>query len=219
MNKIFPAFALIIALLPLQSAAQKKNVAPTRTRASAPATKKVEPLRTASGLMRDNRISIRQSDWINDGAPLFDYTLTGARIVGGRLEFTGSLEEPGKTKTVVRVMLVSTSARSANPWPNASAPTARDRRPAAGRERGEVSEQTQSLYSAAEAGSGCELIYLKLTPPGQTNAIQVGVVLAHQDNARGQAINHALCRVVRAMTTKGNPSEALAQLNRAISKE
>jgi hypothetical protein len=116
-------------------------------------------------------------------------------------------------------MLVSTSARSANPWPNASAPTARDRRPAAGRERGEVSEQTQSLYSAAEAGSGCELIYLKLTPPGQTNAIQVGVVLAHQDNARGQAINHALCRVVRAMTTKGNPSEALAQLNRAISKE
>lgn len=219
MKKIFLAFALLTSLLlPVGSVAQKKNAASDK--ASAIASARVEPARTASGVMKDRVISIRRSDWINDGTPLLDFTLTGARLVRGRLEFTGTAQTAGQTGTQpLTAQLAATSARSANPWPNATSATAKERRAAAKKERGEVNEQTQSLYSAAEAGSGCELLFLKLTPPGEKTPLQVGVVLAHQDNPRGEEINHAVCRVVRTLKAKGNPAEAVAGLNRLLSRE
>jgi hypothetical protein len=213
MKKTFLAFALLTSLLlPVGSVAQKKNASDKAVR--------IEPTRTASGVMKDRVISIRRSDWINDGAPLLDFTLTGARIVRGHLEFSGTVQPAGRAGTQpLAALLAATSARSANPWPSATSATARERRAAAKKERGEVNEQTQSLHSAAEAGSGCELLFLKLTPPGEKAPLQVGVVLAHQDNPRGEEINHAVCRVVRALNAKGNPAEAVAGLNRLLSRE
>lgn len=217
MKKPFLAFALLtFLLLPVGSVAQKKNAA--RDKASAVASARIEPTRIASGVLKDQVISIRRSDWINDGAPLLDFKLTGARLVRGHLEFTGTARTAGRTRPLT-ALLAATSARSANPWPNASSATAKDRKAAAKKERGEISEQTQSLYSAAEAGSGCELLFLKLTPPGEKTALQVGVVLAHQDNPRGEEINQAVCRVVRALNGKGNTAEAIAGLNRLLSRE
>lgn len=216
MKNTFFALAFILMLLPVAASAQQKNIAAGKSAAATSA--RVEPPRTASGVMKDQVISIRRSDWINDGTPLLAFKMTGARLTGGRLEFTGTVQNAGRARPLT-ALLASTSARSANPWPNASSTTAKDRKAAARKERGEVNEQTQSLYSAAEAGSGCELLFLKLTPPGEKIPLQVGVVLAHQDNARGEEINHAVCRVVRTVNNKGNTAEAIAALNRLLSRE
>ncbi|MFN7947556.1 MAG: hypothetical protein U0Z53_19560 [Blastocatellia bacterium] len=216
MKNTFFAPAFILLLLPVAASAQQKNIAADKSAAATSA--RVEPTRTASGVMKDRVISIRRSDWINDGTPLLDFKLTGARLTNGRLEFTGTAQTAGQTRPLT-ALLASTSARSANPWPNASSNTAKDRKAAIKKERGEVNEQTQSLYSAAEAGSGCELLFLKLTPPGAKTPLQVGVVLAHQDNPRGEEINHAVCRVVRALNNKRNTAEAIAGLNRLLSRE
>ncbi|HWQ33528.1 MAG TPA: hypothetical protein VNQ79_11795 [Blastocatellia bacterium] len=219
MKKILLAFTLITSLLlPVGSVAQKKNAASDKT--SAVASARIEPARTASGVMKGRVISVRRSDWINDGTPLLDFTLSEARLARGHLEFIGTAQSAGQAGAqMLTAQLAATSARSANPWPSATSATAKERRAAAKKERGEVNEQTQSLYSAAEAGSGCELLFLKLTPPGEKTPLQVGVVLAHQDNARGEEINHAVCRIVRALTAKGNPGKAVAELNRLLSRE
>lgn len=214
MKKTF-FICLIVTLLAGPSAllAQQKK---TTARKSAA---RVEPLRVASGLMQDNRISVRRSDWINEGQRMFDLTLLKADIANGRLQFTGRLQPAGKGKAqTIVATLVSSNARSANPWPGADSQTARTRKPADKRERGEVSEQTQSLYSAAEAGSGCEMMFLKLTPPGQKTPLQAGVVLAHQDNEQGEQINHAVCRIVRALDEKAATDEALTELNQLLSR-
>lgn len=224
MKKSFFAFAIITLLLSVEAFAQQKAVPSARRKTSSSAATKIEPLRVASGLMQDNRISVRRSDWINDGTPLFDFTLAHARITDGRLVFIGSLKEPGKARAeVVTATLISTGARSANPWPNASAPTARERKPvsksAESQAAGEKNEQNQSLYSSVEVGSGCELVYLKMRAPKQPNPIQVGVVLVPQDNKTGEEINQAVCRLVRAMNAKENTDEALSKLNRLIGRE
>jgi hypothetical protein len=209
---IIIALATVI-LIPSASSSQ--------TKASTAAGTKIEPLRTLSGVMKDNRIVIKHSDWINNGSHLYDYTITKASIVEGHLVFTGSLRASKGGVGEVPATLVATSARSANPWPNAASSSARDRRPAAHpqqRERGEVTEQTQSLYSVADIGSGCELIFLKIQPPKSRSPLQVGVVLAHQDNEWGNQINQSLCRVVRAINAKEKTEEALKKLNQLISR-
>lgn len=182
----------------------------------------IEPLRTAEGVMTETRIVIRRSNWINDAKPIYEYRLASAWITDGKLVFTGSLRPwNGRKADVVKATLISTTARSANPWPGANSPTARERRTPAQRERGaaEVNEQTQSLYSAAEAGSGCELIHLKMPVPGQARPLQVGVALAHKDNDWGVKINQAICRLVRTMNANEKTDDALEKLNRLISRE
>jgi len=233
----FCALAVVSTLLALAMAApaQQKNT-PAAVSAAG-----IKPVRTTSGVMKDNRIAVRRSDWINRGAPLFDLTLTGARVADGRLEFAGSLQGTGRQKAQpITATLVSTSARSANPWPSATAPTSQPRQraiqnaqgqqPTANQtqppgnpqappqaERTERNEQTQSLFSAGESGTGCELLFLRMQPTGQAAPVQVGVVLAHQDNERGNEINKNVCRVVRALNAKENADEALAQLNQLLS--
>ncbi len=214
MKRSLFTFVIVATLfLTIETMAQKKSVSST----------KIEPARVLSGVMWETRITVEQSDWINQGKNLFEYRLASARIVDGRLEFVGSYREAGKEKAeVVTATLLSTNARSANPWPSAASSTATERRasqPNQQRERGEVTEQTQSLYSAAGTGSGCEVVFLKLQPPKQQNPLQVGVTLAHQDNEWGNRINQAICRVARAMSAKENPDEALTKLNRLISRE
>lgn len=222
MKKFLFSLVLTGLLPPAQSLAQTKAPASAKGKA-ATAASKIEPLRALSGVMRENRITVSRSAWINPGKQLFEYRLASARIVDGRLEFVGSYQAAGKAKAeVVAATLVSTLARSANPWPGASSATARERRSAAQnqpRERGEVNEQTQSLYSAAEPGSGCEVIYLRLQPPGQNQPLQVGVTLAHLDNEAGNQINQAVCRLARALSAKEKTDEALSELNRLISRE
>jgi hypothetical protein len=210
---------VVFVLSPAQSFAQKKSRKPAKPAPPAAAKEPLEPLRVASGLMTGDRIAVRRSDWIRDGQPLFDYTLTGARLSGDRLEFTGTLVEAGNSKAhAVTATLLTTSARSANPWPSTASATARDRQPRQRPAEGERNEQTQSLYSAmAEVGLGCELVFLKLATPLQSEALQVGVVLAHQDNERGNQINRALCHIVRAMKTGAGAGEALARLNQILS--
>ncbi len=210
---IITALATTI-LISSASSAQKKS--------STAAGTKIEPLRTLSGVMKDNRIVIKQSDWINNGSHLYDYTITKASIIEGRLVFNGTLRASKGGVDDVPATLVATSARSANPWPSAASSSARERRPAPDpqqRERGEVTEQTQSLHSVADIGSGCELIFLKLQPPKSRSPLQVGVVLAHQDNTWGNQINQSLCRVVRAINAKEKTEEALQKLNQLISRE
>lgn len=234
-------FAFLIVAAPLSLAtpvsAQQK---PASSAASKAPAARVEPLHTVSGVMKDNHIAVRRSDWINEGRPLFDLTLTSARVVDGHLEFTGALQGAGRQKSQpITATLISTNARSANPWPSATAPNAQPRQraiqnaqgqqPTANQaqppgnpqaqqptERSERNEQTQSLFSAGERGTGCELLYLKMQPPGQSAPLQLGVVLAHQDNGRGNVINQAVCRIVRALEAKQSTDEALAGLNRLL---
>ncbi|MDX2034562.1 MAG: hypothetical protein SF339_28060 [Blastocatellia bacterium] len=212
-----PRIRILIAslalLFPAASVAQRPALKPAR-RAKA-------PLQVASGLMTGNRIEVRRTDWIREGAPLFEYAIAGAAIVEGRLELTGTLREAGGQQTAaVRATMLSTTARSANPWPSAASATARERAPARNQPEGERNEQTQSLYSGAtETGSGCELLYLKLTAPFQREPLQIGVVLAPRDNARGIEINQALCRVARAIKTGADLAEPLGRLNQLLSQK
>jgi hypothetical protein len=229
-TRLFALLAACILLAPMAVHAQttKAKIAPATTK----------PPSTASGVMKDNRIAVRRSDWIKLGAPLFNVTLTSARIIDGRLEFTGSTQGTGKQKgQPIIATLMATSARSANPWPSATAPNSQPRQraiqnaqgqqPTANQtqppgnpqappaERTERNEQTQSLFSAAEAGTGCELLFLKMQSI-EVAPIQVGVVLAHQDNERGNEINQQICRVVRALESKENTDEALAKLKQSL---
>lgn len=218
MKRSLIALTIIATLFStIETMAQKKSAS------SAKSSAKIEAVRVVSGVMRETGIVVRQSDWINRGKDIFEYRLASARIVDGRLEFFGSYREAGKEKAdVVMATLIATNARSANPWPSAASSTATERRAAQQnqqRERGEVTEQTQSLHSAAETGSGCEVIFLRLQPPGQPNPLQIGVTLAHQDNEMGNRINQGICRVVRLLNAKENTDEALTRLNRLISRE
>ncbi|QQS44996.1 MAG: hypothetical protein IPM66_13570 [Acidobacteriota bacterium] len=175
----------------------------------------VEPARVAGGVMTGRRIEVRRNDWINPGRALFTLTLTGAGISDGRLQFTGVLQRAGSARSEkFTAPLVSTTARSANPWPNASAPTARAKKKDMTAE--EVSEQTQSLYSGADTGSGCELLFLRLPYPTPRSSLQVGVALAHQDNDLGERINHSVCQIVRDLREGKSTNEALARLNELL---
>lgn len=184
------------------------------------ASSKVEPLRVASGLMTGPRIDVRRTDWINDGKPMFTYTLRSVRLVEGRLEFTGALTRPGlKTAQETVSTLITTTARSANPWPNATSPGARsrNRKPAdQNTPEQERNEQTQSLHSAGETGLGCELVYLKITPPAGTGPLQVGVVLAYQDNELGNQINQEICFIVRGIKADAKVDDRVAKLNQLL---
>lgn len=170
----------------------------------------VEPARVAGGVMTGRRIEVRRNDWINPGRALFTFDLTGARISDGRLQLDGILRggaRPGR----ITATLASTTARSANPWPNANAPTARAKKKNMTAE--EVSEQTQSLYSGADQGSGCELMFLQVPYPTPRSSLQVGVSLAHQDNDLGERINHSVCQIVRNLRDGKSADEELARLN------
>jgi hypothetical protein len=229
-TRLFALLAACLLLAPITTQAQ------TARAKIAPATTK--PPSTASGVMKDNCIAVRRSDWIKPSAPLFNVTLTNARIVDGRLEFRGSTQGNRKQKgQSITATLVATSARSANPWPSATAPNSQPRQraiqnaqgqqPTANQtqppgnpqappaERTERNEQTQSLFSAAEACTGCELPFLKMQAM-EAAPLQVGVVLAHQDNERGNEINKQICRVVRALEAKENTDEALAKLKQSL---
>lgn len=213
MKRSTVAFAIAAAfLLAAQSQAQTKPAAESK---SSGTNSKIEPQRILSGVMTGSRIAIAESDWINPVKPVMEFRLTGASIVDGRLEFAGSLKVSGKPKALaITASLLSTVARSANPWPSANSSTARERK--ASGERAEANEQTQSLYSSTETGSGCEVVFLRMIPPGQKAPLQVGVVLAHQDNEAGIQINQAICRVVNAQSAKADAAEALKKLNQLI---
>ncbi len=175
----------------------------------------VEPVRTAGGVMTGKRIEVRRNDWINSGRALFVFTLSTATITDGRLHFTGTLRRTGGTTTQkVTGTLISTTARSANPWPNASAPTARSKKK--DQTAAEITEQTQSLYSGADPGSGCEVMFLQISYPAPRSKLQVGVVLAHQDNDLGFQINQTVCQIVRVLNSNQNAEEALARLNQLL---
>ena len=152
---------------------------------------KVETLKVLSGIMTGARIDIL-------GPATRSYKLSSARIVDGKLQFTGTLRGRG----VVTSTLAGTTARATNPIPRASDADAPKRIAA--------NEQTQSLYAATENGSGCEMIFLRM--PGA----QLGVVVAHKDNALGESINQAICRVRRALDSKVDPVPALNSLNRLL---
>jgi hypothetical protein len=83
-----------------------------------------------------------------------------------------------------------------------------------------LNEQTQSLYTPADAGSGCDMIYLKMELVNEPNGskaaptpVQVAVVLAPRDNAAGERINQALCRVVRALKSGEQADTHITSLN------
>ena len=150
----------------------------------------IQNVRAVGGIMFGRRIEIQD-------AKKTEYTLESARVVDGKLLFAGKLTGKG----TVTSTLIGTMARAANPIPRASDPDA---------PRRAVTEQTQSLYAPSEAGSGCELIFLKMVD------MQLGVVLAHQDNERGEAINQAICRVKRVLDAGGDPKAAVESLNRLL---
>lgn len=155
---------------------------------------KLETLRILSGIMSGSRIDIQDSSKSN-------YTLSSARIVDGKLQFTGTLSGRG----VVLSTLAGTTARATNPLPRASDADAP--------RRAVANEQTQSLYAATENGSGCEMIFLRM--PGA----QLGVVVGHRDNRRGEAINQSICRVRRALDAKADAAPALDSLNRLLKEK
>lgn len=267
MKKICSGLAVAVALLAAADASAQRRGRGTGARRPAAAVRpaaRVEPVRTLSGRMIGNRVVARLADDRTE----FDYTLTGAQVVEGKLQFLGSVVEPGRAGAAVETAsatLVGTLGRSREPWGRAGetrrprpagqqgaqpqgrearnpetagqigqlsqatqstarttqTPTAPEaKKPAAG----EVTEQTQSLYTAIDAGSGCDVLYVKLQLPPQLAAraraaepVQIGVVLATLDNRRGEEINRHVCRVVRALSAGQGVEEQLAQLNRLLS--
>ena len=150
--------------------------------------------------MQGNQITVSSIE----GQPAFKLQLTRAEISDGHLLLFAN-DASGKP---VQSILVGTLAQSANPWPGTSErPRNTDRVPE------QPNEQTQSLYSAAGVGTGCEVLFLRMEMPKPT---QVGVVLKREDNQRGGDINKAICRVARAIETKSDPSRALSDLNRVL---
>ena len=267
MKKICSGLAVVVALLAAVDAPAQRRGRGTGARARRPAAVRpavrVEPTRTLSGRMVGNRVVARLADDRTE----FDYTLTGAQVVEGKLRFLGSVVEPGRAGSAsetASATLVGTLGRSREPWAWASEPrrpksagqqaqpqgrearnpetagqigqlaqatqsTARTtqtptapeaKKPAAG----QVTEQTQSLYTAIDAGSGCDVLYVKMQLPPQlaararaTEPVQIGVVLATLDNKRGEEINRHVCRVVRALAAGQGVEDQLAQLNRLLS--
>jgi hypothetical protein len=213
--RVIAAWISALLLLPLTSFAQNQSSAKT-THQPAASKQKARPLYAIGGLMNGTTITAEAN------GRTFTYRVTGASVVDGRLQFEGVINS---SAAKVPATLMATNARSANPWPSAatSTTTRRDAKPkqtVPGEKPpvGEVNEQTQSLYSAVEAGSGCELIYLKLKTPLQPQPLQLGVTLAHQDNTLGNEINQAVCRVTRALERKQDTAAALAQLNRLLAQ-
>lgn len=207
-----------LSLVSVATAAQASRAA-QKTSATSSRTAKALPIYTVGGVMRGSTITAEL------GGKGFTYQLTSAAVVGGKLQFTGVMN--AKPANKVTATLASTTARSANPWPSAASggttparrPSQRSNtKPEEQRPQGEVNEQTQSLHSAVSVGSGCELLYLKLQTPLQPQPVQLGVVLAHQDNQLGEEINQAICRVVWALQGKQSTESALAQLNELLVK-
>lgn len=167
---------------------------------------KVEPPRTLIGVMSANTITIMGRDGIT-------YKLKEAKVVDGRLHFTGSLTRTGVSKAT-DAQLVGTTARAGNPWPSPRQQR-RVRKPTDG-QAADVNEQTQSLYTARDTGLGCEVVFLKL--PVANRAMQLGVTLVPIDNPTGQEINSQVCRVVRALHAgqKGEVDSHLAALNQLL---
>lgn len=158
--------------------------------------------RSIGGVMRGREIEI-----IHRRGVKLKYVLREARLRDGKLELTGRIGSRSFTGVVV-----GTTARATNPIPRATDASAPRRSEA--QQNTERNEQTQSLYAATEAGSGCELVYLKMSP-GFT-ASQLGVVLAHQDNPLGERINQEICRIRRAMDQGSDATAALAILNQLL---
>ncbi|MBA3439138.1 MAG: hypothetical protein H0T92_04635 [Pyrinomonadaceae bacterium] len=270
MNKIVLCFvvAVSVAVMTVDVAAQRAKGRSIRRRSAtaANATQMQRlPAYSLSGIMTNNRIATRTD---ND-QPGFDYVVTGAQVVDGKLQLQGVISSAGRTDTTpVAAVLAGTMARARNPWPSAaSAPERRTRQasaaagtppagspqpgqppsgeagadlgqlaqtaqstqtptptptsPRGGRPAaGEVTEQTQSLYTATDTGTGCELMFLKMQLPTQLAAaarskqsVQLGVVLAPMDNQRGEQINGHVCRIVRALDAKQDGKSLQASVN------
>ncbi len=214
-STLISALAIVIGLS-AGAVAQKTGVKQPETGLSPRG--QIEPLRVLSAIMRDNTIYVQ----MNDGRTRYEYFLSRAQLINGRLQFQGSwASSSGRVKVVAPIVtatLVGTMARIDNPWPNAAqrAPSRRLSSPEVQERRGEVTEQTQSLYAPTTVISGCGVIYLKLSLPDRRTAppVQLGVVLAHQDNQLGEKINQTICSIVRALSSRGEDLEAhLRQLN------
>jgi hypothetical protein len=167
----------------------------------------VEPVRIMSGWMQGNQITVSSIE----GKPAFKLQLTRAEINDGHLRLFFANGANGGSGKPVQSILVGSLAQSANPWPGTSErPRNTDRVPE------QPNEQTQSLYSAAGVGTGCEVLFLRMETP---KPVQVGVVVKREDNQRGGDINQAICRVARAMETKSDTSRALSDLNRVLASK
>ncbi len=91
----------------------------------------------------------------------------------------------------------------------------------------EAPVQTRALATATSGVTGCEVMFLKMQLPSQLKAyarvsnqmVQLGVVLVPLDNKIGDEINQRMCRIVRALDSKGGSGEAedeLTRLNRLL---
>jgi len=274
MKKFFSSLVLIAAItLPLQQAAAQRRQNRGGVRRPRPAAATVsyvgshtEPVRALTGRMSGNKIMARMSDDRSG----FDYVITGAQVVDGKLQFQGTINQNGTPGAPIAATLIGTLSRARNPWPGTSSAPPRSAaqttgQPAAqpqGREArnpetagqvgqlaqstqstarttqtsvapegrrpdgGEVTEQTQSLYTAIDTGTGCEIFYLKMQlPPAMAAAaranqlIQLGVVLNPMDNKIGEQINQHVCRVVRSLNSTQdakNLESQVAQLNQLL---
>ena len=272
MNKRYVIIALALGVVATSSASgQRRTSRRSGGRSSATAQRTravVEPLRALGGSMVGKTIKARHGA----ASGGFDFTLTGARLLEGKLLFDGVFSEPDGSLSAgeaVSATLVGTLSRSRHPRPGsgsssraramqqaarqpqgreargpeaagqisqlsqATQSTARTTPPAPAPEgnkppapAGGVTEQTQSLYTAVETGSGCEVMFLKMELPARrgvaaraSHPVQLGVVLAPTDNKAGEEINWAICRVVR-MRDEGRDEQEigkqLAQLNNLL---
>lgn len=128
MRKLYFIIALtVVVTLPLDVVAQRRRGRGVQSSTRGSATKAsthIEPVRALSGRMFGNRITAQ----LSNNRPGFDYIVTGASVVDGKLQLQGTLRPVASTGagTEVRATLIGTLARSANPWPNAaSAPVRR----------------------------------------------------------------------------------------------
>jgi hypothetical protein len=92
---------------------------------------------------------------------------------------------------------------------------------------GERNEQTQSLYSQAEAETGCGILFLSMEVSPRLRAamgagaspVQLGVLLSPINNRAGEEINRRICAIVRLSGDKAGGdrlSASIEELNRFL---
>lgn len=162
-------------------------------------------------------------NWNNDSKPgrLKNRATAATPPQGGVAQ--GTVTEGGVTRNPERAGNVGQLSQATQST-SRSTPTPTSPEGRASTTNGALTEQTQSLYTPSDAGSGCDIVYLKMEIASGASAVsnktappvQVGVVLASRDNVAGEQINKALCRVVRAIKG-GEATEApLSDLNKLL---
>jgi hypothetical protein len=186
--------------LPQAYGSQKPKAKTVVARSSAsPAT--VEPLRVINGRMQGKTVS--GSIAINAKPARFSFTLAKAGVIEDRLHLEGVFKLD-RLSDQVSATPAGTLAEPVNPRGGGSSEP----------------DQPRSAQLGLAEGTGCEVLFLRLALTPRLRArlrarggvLQMGVVLARDNNEAGEDINKSICRVVRLLDIKASSADLSAEI-------